>query len=81
MICFLPRRRFLRCAGEFIDRRKIVEIEQWDQDLVDMKGPGHITFEKDGSSGFHFGCLDPPGGLAVRCEFVNVVDFSSYLEG
>jgi hypothetical protein len=37
---------------------RIVEMEQWDQDYVDMEEPGHITFKKGGSGGFHFGCVD-----------------------
>ena len=33
-------------------------MEQWDMDYIDMEEPGHITFKKDGSGGFHFGCVD-----------------------
>ncbi len=47
-----------RMKAGFIGRWEIVEMEQWDQDYVDMEGPGHIIFEKDGAGGFHFGCVD-----------------------
>jgi hypothetical protein len=43
---------------EVIGKWKIVEMEQWDQDYVDMEEPGHITFNKGGSGGLHFGCVD-----------------------
>ena len=27
-------------------------------DYIDMESPGHITFKKDGTGQFHFGCVD-----------------------
>jgi len=33
-------------------------MEQWDQDYVHTEETGHVTFEKRGSGGFHFGCVD-----------------------
>ena len=42
----------------FIGRWKITEMEQWDQDYVDMEESGNIAFEKGGSGGFHFGCVE-----------------------
>jgi hypothetical protein len=32
----------------------------WDQEFVDLEGPGHVTFTKGGSGSFHFG--------AVKCQ-------------
>ena len=43
---------------QFIGQWKIVEMEQWEQDYIDMEEPGHITFDKKGLGGFHFGCVD-----------------------
>jgi hypothetical protein len=37
---------------------KIVWMEQWDQDYVDMVVPGHITFEAEGRGHFQFGCAE-----------------------
>jgi hypothetical protein len=37
---------------------KIVWMEQWDQDYVDMVVPGHITFEAEGRGHFQFGCVE-----------------------
>ena len=37
---------------------KIVWMEQWDQDYVDMVVPGHIAFEAEGRGYFQFGCTE-----------------------
>jgi hypothetical protein len=37
---------------------KIVWMEQWDQDYIDMVVPGHITFEAEGRGHFQFGCAE-----------------------
>src|SRR5277367_3011686 len=37
---------------------KIVWMEQWDQEYVDMIVPGHITFEAEGRGHFQFGCVE-----------------------
>ena len=42
----------------FVGRWRIVEMEQWDRDYIDMEEPGQITFEEKGMGGFHFGCVD-----------------------
>ena len=57
-ICGLVCQSLNRMKEDFIGKWKIVEMEQWDQDYVDMEEPGHITFKKGGSGGFHFGCVD-----------------------
>ena len=41
-----------------LGRWRIVEMEQWDQDHVDMDSPGHITFKKGGTGQLHFGCVE-----------------------
>ena len=50
----------------FIGRWRIVQMEQWDQDCVDMVAPGHITFKKGGTGQLHFGCVEAE--LDWRCE-------------
>ena len=47
-----------RMKTAFVGEWRIEEMEQWDQDYIDMEEPGHVTFEKGGSGGFHFGCVD-----------------------
>lgn len=41
----------------FIGRWRIVEMEVWDQDYVDMEVPGHFTFAKDNLGNFQFGLV------------------------
>jgi hypothetical protein len=42
----------------FAGRWRIVEMEQWDQDFVDLVSPGHITFARGGRGELHFGAVD-----------------------
>jgi len=36
---------------------RLVEMEQWDQDFVDLEGPGFISFAKNGQGGMKFGAV------------------------
>jgi len=33
-------------------------MEVWDQEFIDLEGPGHITFAKGGNGSFHFGAVE-----------------------
>src|SRR5215207_10811893 len=44
-------------SNPFFGRWRIVEMEIWPQDFVDLEGPGHITFEKRQFGSFHFGAV------------------------
>ena len=37
---------------------RIVEMEQWDKDYIDLIVPGYFTVEKDGTGSFHFGTVE-----------------------
>ena len=41
----------------FVGKWIIVEMEAWDQEFVNMEGPGHFTFSKDGTGHFRFGLV------------------------
>lgn len=61
---------------------RIVEMEQWDLDYIDMEIPGHITFKKDATGQVHFGCVDAGfnwifNSSKSRAEFT----FSGFDEG
>src|SRR6266404_1911351 len=59
----------------FVGKWRIIEMDQWDLDYVDEEEPGHITFEKRGSGGFHFGRVD--GSLDWRYDAtIDRVDFT-----
>ena len=36
---------------------RIIEMEAWDQEYVDLVTPGHFTFGKDGFGNFEFGVV------------------------
>lgn len=44
--------------SSFVGRWRIVEMEQWDQDFVDLVSPGYITFTRSGRGELHFGAVD-----------------------
>jgi hypothetical protein len=41
----------------FIGKWRIVEMELWDQDFVNMEVPGHFTFKEDDLGSFQFGAV------------------------
>jgi hypothetical protein len=41
----------------FVGPWRIVLMSTWDQDFVDMDGPGHISFGADRSGSFQFGMV------------------------
>jgi len=66
----------MKINKSLIGRWRIVEMEQWDKDYIDMLVPGHITIGKDGTGTFHFGaveaevdCRDESIGGVERLEF------------
>jgi hypothetical protein len=54
---------------------RIIWMSAWDQDYVDMDGPGHITFGAGRSGAFQFGMVQgqmdsrPAESLGDRVEF------------
>ena len=53
-------------TAPFIGRWRIVEMELWDREFIDLEDPGHITFAKGGNGSFHFGAVEC--GLDCRLE-------------
>lgn len=49
--------RTKKTSAPFIGRWRIVEMEQWDREFIDLEGPGHITFAEGGNGSFHFGAV------------------------
>ena len=59
-------------TNPFLGQWRIVWMDGWDQDYVDMEVPGHITFEKSGIGNFQFGLMQAETGYQVdgnRTEF------------
>jgi hypothetical protein len=49
---------FDRMKTSFIGRWRIVEMELWDQEFIDLEGPGHITFARGGVGELRFGAVN-----------------------
>jgi hypothetical protein len=50
----------------YIGRWRIIEMEQWDQDYIDLVVPGYIAFGDDNMGAFQFGTVE--GSLDYRIE-------------
>jgi len=59
-------RRAPKSPNPFIGMWRIVEMELWDKDYVDLEGPGFIKFDKGGNGHFRFGAVQ--GDLDCRVE-------------
>ena len=59
-------KRVKKSSNPFNGRWRIVEMEQWDRDFIDLEGPGYIGFSKGGNGEFHFGAVH--GELDYRVE-------------
>lgn len=44
---------------------RIVEMELWDREFIDLLGPGHIAFDDEGGGAFRFGAVS---GL-LECSY------------
>jgi hypothetical protein len=56
----------------FRGKWRIVEMEQWDREYIDLIVPGHITFDDDGNGSFQFGTVE--GWLDCRFQSVDGVE-------
>ncbi len=59
-------RRAPKSPNPFTGTWRIVEMEQWDRDYIDLEGPGFIKFAKGGNGHFRFGAVQ--GDLDFRIE-------------
>ena len=44
-------------SNQYVGTWRIVEMEQWDQDFIDLVVPGYIAFREDHRGEFHFGAV------------------------
>jgi hypothetical protein len=47
-----------KTTNKFLGRWRILEMEQWDRDFIDLTREGHISFEKKNRGELHFGAVD-----------------------
>jgi hypothetical protein len=50
---------------------KIVWMEMWDQEFVDLDVPGHVTFDNRGRGHFQFGCVQGFFGWSAKDTYVD----------
>jgi hypothetical protein len=55
---------------------RIIDMDEWDQDYIDLVVPGYISFDEKGSGAFQFGTVEgsldyriEPYGASERLEF------------
>lgn len=59
-----------RKSNPFVGRWRIVWMELWGQDFVDMEVPGHFTFREDGGGDFQFGLVCGAMDCRMNGDFV-----------
>ena len=47
-----------KIPNPYLGRWRILEMEQWDKDFIDLIGEGHITFQKKNRGELHFGAVE-----------------------
>jgi len=68
--------------ASLVGRWRILEMEQWDREFLDLVSPAQITFNRDGRGELHFGAVDVSLGwrteaIGSRVEFL----FEGFDEG
>ena len=55
-----------RNVNPYFGKWRIIEMEMWDQDFIDLVTEGHFTFDKDELGSFQFGAVQ--GQIDYRIE-------------
>jgi hypothetical protein len=53
-------------SNQYMGTWRIIEMEQWDQDFIDLVVPGYIAFRGDNLGEFQFGAVR--GDIHYRIE-------------
>ena len=56
----------MKQRNPYLGKWRIIEMEMWDQDFIDLETEGHFLFEKDGLGSFQFGLIR--GQIDYRIE-------------
>ncbi len=48
----------MKVPGPYVGKWRIVQMDQWDQEFVDLVVPGYLTIRKDGKGSFQFGAVE-----------------------
>ena len=58
--------------AKYIGKWRIIEMELWDQDYIDMIKPGYFSFDKDELGHFQFGAVE--GQIDYRVEEIGKLE-------
>ena len=64
--------REMKQRNPYIGKWRIIEMEIWDQDFIDMETEGHFLFEKDQLGSFQFGLVQ--GQIDYRIEIIGEIE-------
>lgn len=56
----------MKIPENYVGKWKITHMDQWDQNVVDLVVPGHVTIQTDGTGFFEFGAVR--GDMDCRIE-------------
>src|SRR3972149_8597226 len=56
----------MKLPDKYVGKWRIIHMDQWDQDFVDLVVPGYVTIKKDGLGSFQFGAVQ--GEIDCRIE-------------
>ena len=62
----------MKQRNPYIGKWRIIEMEMWDQDFIDMETEGHFLFEDDDLGSFQFGLVQ--GQIDYRVEKMGEIE-------
>ena len=62
----------IKDKAQYIGKWRIIEMELWDQDYIDLVIPGYFSFDKDDLGNFQFGTVE--GQIEYRIEQIGDVE-------
>ena len=63
--------------NKFIGKWRIISMDQWDQDYIDLIEPGYIAFNENGLGSLHFGCISADIDYRINSNSQdNILEFS-----
>ncbi len=62
----------MRKRNQYLGKWRIIEMEMWDQDFIDMETEGYFLFEDDELGSFQFGLVQ--GRVDYRIEKIGEVE-------
>lgn len=72
----MPYRRYnqreMKKRNPYLGKWRIIEMEMWSQEFIDMETEGYFSFERDESGSFQFGLVQ--GQIDYRIEKIGEIE-------